>query len=193
VTTTTITSNDIAGQIAALDQHISALDREVSDLALAAVGGDKDATSRISTIRREIDRAHADLKILEAARLAAIGKEVAAADERDDADRARHLGEARLHAVAILELAGRADEAIAAFVALVADIDRTERALWGSLRAANARPSDAIVGRNGLAETALTQMEVRVRGIKVSDLRSISEIAAVAWEFLEPETESEAA
>lgn len=185
----------IDGQLEALSAHVSECEAKARELAFQAVSGDKDAAAELARMNSEIKRATDDKLVLEQARVTAMKREAEAAAANDAESRARHMGDARVAAVRLAELAAKADKLIAEFFDLSADIDGVERELWGYLIAAKCTAPGSINGRNGLSEIALERMDIKIRGLRVSDKRGVGEVAAAAWRFLlELETdESEAA
>jgi len=185
----------IDGQLEALSAHVSECEAKARELAFQAVSGDKDAAAELARMNSEIKRATDDKLVLEQARVTALKREAEAAAANDAESRARHMGDARMSAGKLVDLAGRVDKLIAEFFALSAEIDGVERELWRSLVAAKHTAPGAANGRNGLSEIALERMDIKIRGLRVSDKRGVGEIAAAAWRFLlELETDkSEAA
>ncbi|WP_449414471.1 hypothetical protein [Ochrobactrum teleogrylli] len=174
----------IDGQLEALSAHVAECEAKARELAFQAVSGDKEASAELSRLNIEIKRAKDDKLVLEQARVTALKREAEAAAANDAESRARHMGDARVSAGKLVNLAGRADKLIAEFFALSAEIDGVERELWRSLVAAKHTAPGAASGRNGLSEIALERMDIKIRGLRVSDKRGVGDIAAAAWRFL---------
>jgi hypothetical protein len=180
------TSIEIGARINAVRANIASLERQAANLALEAVGGNQEAATSIVDIRRDIDRARAELDTLRAAHRTAIEIE---SDERElerGARRAEHMEIARQRATDLLDAAERADAALATFKRAIGDIRANEPALWRALRAAEERVSDAIVGRVGLDREAFDFfrefMDGRDRYPKKSwQCHTVAERARSAW------------
>ncbi|MBM7325680.1 hypothetical protein JS562_21590 [Agrobacterium sp. S2] len=141
----------IDGQLEALSAHVSECEAKARELAFQAVSGDKDAAAELARMNSEIKRATDDKLVLEQARVTALKREAEAAAANDAESRARHMGDARMSAGKLVDLAGRVDKLIAEFFALSAEIDGVERELWRSLVAAKhtapAQPTGATACR----------------------------------------------
>lgn len=190
----TVTPQDIASQIKSLDFRLNGLDAEAQGLALEAVQGSPEAAQRLAEIRREIGRAKADREILVTAKAAAIAKEAEAEDDSEAEERAAALAEAQTHAGNVTKLAMKADRLIADFRALVGEIDAAERSTHLALRRSGVQ-NPGFVGSNGLSEHVLSRLDLNVLGSRLSDKRTVEQIASSGWRWLlEIETdETEAA
>ncbi|UYT56159.1 hypothetical protein OHI65_19410 [Brucella sp. MAB-22] len=174
----------INGQLEALSIHVAECENKARELAFQAVSGDKEASAELARMNAEVKRANEDKLVLEQARITAAQREAEAAAANDAESRARHMDDARVAAGKLVDLADRADKLIAEFFALSEEIDAVEREVRRSLVTAKHNAIGGFFGRNGLSEIALDRMDVKIRGLRVSDKRDVGEIAAAAWRFL---------
>lgn len=184
--TPSMTVYQIETQIAEARERLASLDREAQDLAMPTVSGDQDAAASLAGINVQVQQITADIAVLERARLTAARQQREACEASAAADRARNLQIARVDAAKIIALAGQADQLIAAFDAVIADLETVEQHLWRALAQAAAQPSDAIVGRRGIGTIALARMcEVTDRRNKqIRQQRPVAAVASLAWKDL---------
>jgi type III secretion system FlhB-like substrate exporter len=119
-------SNDIRGQITAVDARVIELELEAEGLALAVVSGDTDAVARMSAIRAEIERAKADKIMFERAFSGAVAHEAAERAKEKQAAESVSAAAARKQAARIVEIADRVDAMVEEFRALMGELIRTE-------------------------------------------------------------------
>lgn len=181
----TPTSRQIEAQLAAARERIATLDDKARDLSLPAVAGDQQAVTSLASIRVQIQQAEADLAVLADARMSALRHEASATEDEAQAYRERHFQTARERAAVIVQLAGRADELVAEFKTLVADMRGVEREIWIALREAGQPADSAIVGRKNLDEFPVNQLRMFVNGTdRFRDAKPVVEIAKRAWSHL---------
>lgn len=183
-----INSTSISEQIADLDATVAGLSAEADDLALPAVGGDKEAIARLSELRAKIGQASADRIVLFKAQKAAERGEAKAVSEADQAARAAHMEAARDRIGHILDAARRADELVSELRAVLVDIDETETTIARELRASGLRDLGPVVGRRGLADVVVGNVQGVTDGTdKFRRQRTAFDVATAAWrEFQEP-------
>lgn len=183
-----INSTSISEQIANLDATVASLSAEADDLALPAVGGDKEAVARLSELRAKIGQASADRIVLSKARNAAERDEAKAISEADRAARAAHMKAARDRIAHILDCARRADDLVSELRTVLVDIDQTEIIISRELRASGLSDLGARVGRRGLADVVVGNVQGVTDGTdKFRRQRTAFDVATAAWrEFQEP-------
>lgn len=95
----------------------------------------------------------------------------------------------------LLDRAQRVDDLITTLKALLPELDATDAAIWGGLRAARVTPPGAVVGRKGLSGHAIDCIHAFAQGRENfrHDKRSTADVAATAWDFLVHEAEKEIA
>lgn len=163
-------------------ERLATLDSEAQALAMPAVSGDPDAAASLARINSEVRQVTADVAVLERARLTAAQQQREAEEAKDAAYRARHLEIAQDHAAVIVKLAARADELVAEFKVVFADMSATEREIWKALREASAPPHEAVVGRKNLGHFAIASLTAFTTGTdRFGQTRAVADIAANAW------------
>jgi hypothetical protein len=183
-----INSTSIGEQIADLDATVASLSAEADDLALPAVGGDKEAVVRLSELRAKIGQASADRIVLAKAKAAAERGEAKSAAKADHAARAQHIENARDQIAHILDCARQADDLVAKLRAVLVDIAETETRIARELRASGLSDLGARVGRRGLADVVVGNVQGVTDGTdKFRRQRTAFDVATAAWrEFQEP-------
>jgi len=177
-----MTVAQIEAQIADAREGLATLDRDAQSFALPAVEGNQDAAAALARINTEVRQITADLAVLDRARI------TAAKQQRDESEakakdyRAHHRAIAQDRAAAIVKLAGRADDLVAEFKAVFADLAVTEREIWNALREASAPPHDAVVGRKNLGQFAIALLTAFTNGTdRFGQGRAVADVARTAW------------
>jgi hypothetical protein len=173
-------SIEISAKLDKLDAECAELDRQIEDLALAAVEGDSDAAKALSKAHARRAQTEQERTDLRNAHAAAKRRQLAAGEAEDAKNRAAHLAEARKAAVAIVDAARRVDEMAAEFGPLLQEIERLERALWSAMSRAG-RPPDGPVGQSGLAAMAQEEVGSVQRPPAFRPQRRLTQIALSAW------------
>ncbi|MFK0335387.1 hypothetical protein ACIQUB_30190 [Rhizobium sp. NPDC090275] len=119
-------SDNIRGQITAVDARVIELELEAEGLALAVVSGDTDAVARMSAIRTEIERAKADKVMFERAFSGAVAHESAERAKEKEAAKGVSAAAACKQASRIVEIADRVDVMIDEFRTLMFELERLE-------------------------------------------------------------------
>lgn len=179
-----ITSNELEGQLAALDRIVAERNEEAASLALPAVLGTGDAAKRIMAVRAELDRLEGDRAVLTAALSAIRVQEANTQAEAEEAERARHKEAARRHAAALIVASTRVDALIGELSSAICELDGIEREIWSELRSAGEPPSTTIVGRRGLSRLPCEHLQNFLSGRSYVTLPSTEYRATVAWGFL---------
>lgn len=177
-----MTVEQIDAQIKAARERLAGLRSDARELSLPAVSGDGGALSSLAQTNGETDRVLADLVILDQARSVAL-QQLATVDAAAlAAYRAGHMSVAQNRAAAIVKLAGRADELVAEFKVVFAELSTIEREIWNALREASAPPSDAVVGRKNLGQFAIASLTAFANGTdRFGQTRAVADVAAKAW------------
>lgn len=183
--TPSMTVDQIDAQIKAARERLATLRSEARELSLPAVSGNGDAISSLAKTNAETDRVLADLVVLDQARSEALQR-LATEDAAALAGyRARHLTIARDRAAEIVKLAARADELVAEFKTVFADLAVTEREIRNALREASAPPDDVVVGRKNLGQFAIAALTAFTTGTdRFGQVRPVAVIAEAAWRDL---------
>lgn len=172
----------IEAQIADARDRLATLDGEAQELAMPTVSGDQDAAAALARINAQVRQVTGDVAVLDRARLTAVEQQRKASEAEVTAYHLRHFEIARDHAAAIVKLASRADDLVAQFKAVFAEMSATEREIWKSLREASAPPSDAVVGRKNLGQFAIASLTAFTTGIdRYGQTRAVADVAANAW------------
>jgi len=189
------TSAQIREKIAGLDVALADAESDFDKFAGEAVAGVDGAGKRAAEANAKIERLNVERRILERAADKAAKAEAAAAAAAEVEERAKALEAARQNVAKLLDTAQRVDDLIAALKALLPELDATEAAIWGSLRAARVTPPGAVVGRKGLSGHAIDCIHAFAQGRENfrHDKRSTADMAATAWGFLINEVEKEIA
>lgn len=184
--TRTLTPNEIAAQIDALDRSMTDLGNRAADLALAAAEGDADAAARLAQINAEIEAMRGDRFILtQACRAAEARAEIA--DEAEQArQRAAARDEAQGHVVRLLNAARRADAIVAELRAVAAEMADAEAAARDAARRAGGLLVDSRVGQRGAVAHAVGNLTKTATGaVKVNTpVRPCAEFVTVGWRDL---------
>jgi hypothetical protein len=179
---TSMTVDKIEDQIGAARERLAVLDNEAQDLAMPAVSGDEDAAASLARINAQVRQITADLAILDRARITAIEQQREASEAKAAANRARALEVAQDRAAAIVCLATRADDLVAEFKVVFADMAAVAREIWNALREASDPPNDAVVGRKNLGQFAIASLTAFTNGTdRFGQVRPVADIAAKAW------------
>jgi DNA-binding LytR/AlgR family response regulator len=183
--TPSMTVEQIEDQIGAARERLAVLDQEAQSLALPAVEGDEAAAASLARINSEIRQITADVAVLDRARITVAQQQRKASEAEVTAYHLRHFEIAQDHAAVLVKLASRADELVAEFKAVFADMSATEREIWKALHEASAPPSDAVVGRKSLGQFAIAALTAFTTGAdRFGQTRAVADIAATAWAFL---------
>lgn len=193
--TPSMTVHQVEAQIADARERLAILDREAQDLAMPTVSGDPDAAASLARINSEVTQITADLAVLDRARLTAAQQQREADEARKAADRSLRMADARASAAHLIELARDIDRAQRSMLPMLNQLVANERAIWNSLRQADAPPTGMIVGQRDLAGLAMDRLISAAQGrtMFLSDQRCVEEIAAAAWSFLLTTEQDEAA
>jgi hypothetical protein len=149
---------------------------------MPAVSGDEDAAASLARINAQVRQITADLAILDRARITAIEQQREASEAKAAANRARALEVAQDRAAAIVCLATRADDLVAEFKVVFADMAAVAREIWNALREASDPPNDAVVGRKNLGQFAIASLTAFTNGTdRFGQVRPVADIAAKAW------------
>lgn len=180
-----MTVAQIEAQIADARECLATLDRDAQSFALPAVEGNQDAAAALARINAEVQQITADLAVLDRARLTA-AQQRREADEACVAEyRARHLATAQDCAASIVKLAARADELVAEFKVVFADMSTTEQQIWRALHEASVPPHDAVVGRKNLGQFAIASLTAFTNGTdRFGQTRAVADVATKAWSHL---------
>jgi hypothetical protein len=180
------TTAQIESQLASARARLATLDADVQRLSLPAVSGDSEAAAALSQVNTAIRQVSADIAVLDRARIEAARQEREAKEADEAAYRARSLAVARDRVADLMRLAGRADEMVAAYKALITEISQTERAVWDAAREAGMSPDGAVIGRKGLASFMTERMFAISNGreLFLLEKRDVAAIVATAWEHL---------
>ncbi|MGO4834134.1 hypothetical protein AB4144_17890, partial [Rhizobiaceae sp. 2RAB30] len=133
-----ITSQNIAGQIAALDTAVADWERIADEQALSALAGDEAACRKLVEANQNVEHAKADRRVLERARGQAEKAEAAAKAQAEAEVRGRHIEDARLNARQLLDIAARVDALVAEVSAAMSSLQASEDAVRRALIAARA-------------------------------------------------------
>lgn len=189
------TSADLRDKIAALDVALADAESDFDRYAAEAVASVEGAGKRAAEANARIERLNVERRILERACETAARTEAEAAAAAEAEERAKALEAARQNVAKLLDRAQRVDDLIATLKALLPELDATEAAIWGGLRAARVTPPGAIVGRRGLSGHAIDCIHAFAQGRENfrHDKRSTADMATTAWDFLIHEAEKEIA
>lgn len=173
-------SLEISAKLDKLDAECAALDRQIEDLALAAVEGEGDAAKALAKAharRAQVEQERTDLRNAHAAAL----RRQSAAGEAEDAERrAAHRAEARKAAATLVEAARRVDAIAVELAPLFQKIERLEKEIWSAMSRAGQRP-DGPIGQTGLVNMALEEVGSVQRPAAFRPQRRLAEIAQSAW------------
>lgn len=180
------TSLQISERITALDLLAADLGKSFDLAAAAAVSGDEAAGKEAAEIDGRLSRLAVDRRVLERAKAQAELEELAAAEVELEAVRQGHLADARSHAVALLDVAKRADAVVEAFIAVLGDIAREETELRAALSRAGALPGGSVAYQSGLAMLALDHIKRATDGRAryQEKPRSLADTCLMAWSIL---------
>ncbi|KRR27502.1 hypothetical protein [Bradyrhizobium retamae] len=177
-----MTVDQIEEQIGAARERLAVLDQQAQSFALPAVAGDQDAAASLARINADVRQITADVSVLARAKLTIEQQQMKASEAEVTAYHLRHFEIAQDHAAAIVKLASRADDLVAQFKAVFAEMSATERKIWKALREASAPPSDAVVGRKNLGQFAIASLTAFTTGIdRYGQTRAVADVAAKAW------------
>lgn len=192
----TVNSIDIGGKLAALDIALSDAEAEFDRAAAEAVAGVEGAGSEAAAANGRIERLKIERRILERAQAKAVNREAEAKAAVEAQVRAQHVSNARKAAVSLISQAELVDTLTDQLTVAVADLTRLEGEVRSSLAAARQLPDDSVVGRRGISGFALERLNALAKGtlIRLSNQRSIADIARVGWRsLLKDEDDKEAA
>lgn len=189
------TSADLRDKIAALDVALADAESDFDRYAAEAVASVEGAGKRAAEANARIERLNVERRILERACETVARTEAEAAAAVEAEERAKALEAARQNVAKLLDRAQRVDDLITTLKALLPELDATEAAIWGGLRAARVTPPGAVVGRKGLSGHAIDCIHAFAQGRENfrHDKRSTADVAATAWDFLVHEAEKEIA
>lgn len=177
------TTEQIDGQLAALEIALADFEAEIEHLSLRAVSGDKGSVDALATIHGKITQASHDRAVLTSARAAAAKIENAATDADAQAERDAAMVQAREIAGQIQRAAKRVDQLVEEFRSIVIDLPALEQSLHAKLRQAGQPANDGIIGRRGMAGIALAAMAAADKAAAFRP-RLTGEFSAVAWDYL---------
>jgi len=189
------TSHSIRERIAALDLARAETEADFDRHASAAIAGDASAGKLAAEADQRLTRLATDRRILERALFRAEDTERSAAEADAAVVRLAHRANARAAADRLLDLARKIDEATAAMLPLLREIEATEREIGSSMRLAGLSLTGGIVGQSNLAVIAMDRLTLSANGkaMFASDQRPIAEIAKGAWRDLLTNNKEEAA
>lgn len=184
-----VTSSEITLKLEALDRLTADLGAEFDDAAALAVDGDTQSAKLASDIDARLTRLSTDRRILDRALQRARDAEAADMEDKAAAVRRQHFEAARDHAARLLEIAGKVDAAIAVLADALPALGDAERAVKMALGRARVPLQGASAWQSGIALVAADKVAAindgrfRMQGPG----RSISDMASLAWEFLNDE------
>lgn len=189
------TSADLRDKLAALDVALADAETDFDMYAAEVVASVDGAGKRVAEANARVERLKVERRILERACEKAARTEAEAAAAAEAEERAKALEAARQNVAKLLDRAQRVDDLIATLKALLPELDATEAAIWGGLRAARVTPPGAIVGRRGLSGHAIDCIHAFAQGRENfrHDKRGTADMAATAWSFLTNEHDKEVA
>lgn len=190
-----MTVEQVDAMIAGARARLADLEKQAKELSLPAVSGDESAITDLGRNRDQVRQVLDDLIVLDHARRASLEKQTETDAAAVAAFRAQRMEAARGHAAEIVALAGRADELVAGFKVLLADLAEAERNIWRALNDAKAGASSAIVGRRNIGNIAVGRMLEVINGVdrmRSERSRPVAVIASIAWadDLLKTEGES---
>ncbi|MFB9950033.1 hypothetical protein ACFFP0_14315 [Rhizobium puerariae] len=191
-----VNSIDIAEKLAALDNALSDAEADFDRNAAEAVAGVEGAGSEAAAANARIERLKIEQKILQRAQTKALKREAEAKAADEAQVRAQHVSDAGEAAVLLISQAELVDSLTDRLAVAITDLARLEGQVRSSLAAARQLPDEGVVGRKGISAFALDRVNALARGtlIRVSDQRTIADIARIGWRFLlKNDSETEAA
>lgn len=183
---TTVTTANIAAQIAAIDETLAELEAEASRQSYAAVSGDQAAVQALTDINAKSALVTADRVVLARAMITAAEIEEKARVDDLEAIRLGHLADATAAAEKLLTIAERADALTRDCTTTLAELSQVEDEVRTSFFLAGEPLNIGRVGRNGISGVLLGNLN---NSDAIGDFvtkKGVADIVRVGWaELLE--------
>lgn len=184
MSTQTVTPQDIADKIRALDAALDASKSDLSRYGFAALEGDETAIEKVASANAEIERLQAERRVLVAAHALAKEKYADALAERRAAERKASWEAARAVRARLLKNAASFEAAIDNLSKLQKVLEEDTKTIRSHMREANVTFA-GIVGRDGVFN--LTEADIDNRYSKFRGGHKTFSALVRAWNFLDDE------